>query len=126
MEMALMTYLLELMSSLIMQELLMWCLAHLKDLRPSTLRLTSLSLLQQGFKITSSPDDHLGASVSNAGDINGDGINDIVIGTFQASLSTGVVYVIFGKNGAVTDLNLGTTDLATTHKGIQNCRETWR
>ncbi|NBS64960.1 MAG: hypothetical protein EBT33_11525 [Betaproteobacteria bacterium] len=47
--------------------------------------------------------DKLGASVSQAGDVNGDGLADLVIGATGASLPTGVgtgagrVYVVFGR-----------------------------
>jgi Ca2+-binding RTX toxin-like protein len=46
--------------------------------------------------------DSSGTSVSNAGDINGDGIDDLVIGAPtadpNAELSAGASYVVFGKN----------------------------
>jgi hypothetical protein len=44
----------------------------------------------------------LGVSVSTAGDINGDGISDFVLGAYQANSSTGVSYVIFGGSGSLT------------------------
>ena len=47
-------------------------------------------------------DSRLGDAVSNAGDINGDGIVDILIGAKDADVndqnSTGKIYVIFGEN----------------------------
>ncbi|MGK7935641.1 MAG: dockerin type I domain-containing protein [Xenococcaceae cyanobacterium] len=47
-------------------------------------------------------DSRLGDAVSSAGDINGDGIADIIIGAKDADVngnnSTGKIYVIFGKN----------------------------
>jgi len=50
-------------------------------------------------------DDTAGQSVSTAGDINGDGIGDLVIGAPQADpqgrISAGQSYVVFGRNAAV-------------------------
>ena len=42
--------------------------------------------------------DRSGASVASAGDINGDGVNDILIGAPDHDGDTGESYVIFGKN----------------------------
>ncbi len=52
--------------------------------------------------------DRLGASVSAAGDINGDGFGDIIIGATQDSpTGTGVSYVIFGhENPFSSTINL--------------------
>jgi len=52
-----------------------------------------------GFRIDGDvADDQSGTSVASAGDINGDGFADIVIGAPRASLShPGETYVIFGK-----------------------------
>ena len=52
-------------------------------------------------------EDSLGSAVTHAGDINGDGINDLVIGAQDASqtgeyTSEGGTYVIFGKNTSFT------------------------
>ncbi|MBA8667683.1 FG-GAP repeat protein [Holosporaceae bacterium 'Namur'] len=41
--------------------------------------------------------DSLGCSVSSAGDINGDGIADLVIGAFTAGSNVGASYVVFGS-----------------------------
>jgi len=56
-------------------------------------------------------DDAFGASVSGAGDVNGDGYGDIIVGadpTFAASANTGRAYVYYGGPGAdnVADLTL--------------------
>ena len=48
--------------------------------------------------------DQLGRSVSNAGDINGDGIDDVIIGAWFADPNgkdfSGEAYVVFGQDGA--------------------------
>ncbi|MDJ0626610.1 MAG: peptidoglycan DD-metalloendopeptidase family protein, partial [Rhodobacter sp.] len=56
-----------------------------------------------GFSIHGKTDDHqLGQSVSAAGDVNGDGIDDLIIGgdPFVGGNRTGEAYVIFGVQGA--------------------------
>ena len=56
--------------------------------------------------------DRSGWSVSIAGDINGDGIDDLIIGALYAGpngTDSGQSYVVFGsKNGFATQLNLST------------------
>ncbi len=45
-------------------------------------------------------DDFVGWSVSNAGDVNGDGFDDVIVGTYGADrngTSSGASYVVFGK-----------------------------
>ena len=58
-----------------------------------------------GFVINGeAPDDESGASVSSAGDVNGDGIDDLVIGAWRSDPngpSSGRSYVVFGSD---TDL----------------------
>jgi Ca2+-binding RTX toxin-like protein len=44
-----------------------------------------------------------GASVSAAGDINGDGIDDLIVGAYRSSdggIDAGAAYVVFGRSGA--------------------------
>jgi hypothetical protein len=45
---------------------------------------------------------YLGYSVSTAGDFNGDGVSDLVLGAFLANSYAGVSYVIFGSRGGFT------------------------
>lgn len=67
-----------------------------------------------GFQIEGlNANDNLGYSVSSAGDINGDGKSDLVLGAYNASsggrLQSGSAYILFGKAGgwpAVFDLNV--------------------
>ncbi len=57
--------------------------------------------------------DFIGATLSEAGDINGDGIDDIVLGAFRANTTNGVdsgaSYVIFGTSATLS----GTFDVTT-------------
>ncbi|WP_295528562.1 integrin alpha, partial [Novosphingobium sp. Chol11] len=76
--------------------------------------LTSLAA-SDGFIIQGDVDyDRAGASVSSAGDINGDGFADLVVGApggDNGGYSAGEAYVIFGKAGA-TRANIDLTSLA--------------
>ncbi|VEP11265.1 hypothetical protein H1P_10050 [Hyella patelloides LEGE 07179] len=71
-----------------------------------------------GFKLSGieASGDQLGSSVSNAGDVNGDGIDDVIIGASRAdsedsSNDQGEAYVIFGRsNGFDSELNVNALD----------------
>lgn len=53
-----------------------------------------------GFALNGINDgDRSGRAVSGAGDVNGDGINDLMVSSTDANNNSGQVYVIFGKNG---------------------------
>jgi len=64
-----------------------------------------------GFKILGEEQvDLAGFSVSGAGDVNGDGLTDVLVGAFQndndGSASNGAAYVVFGKaDGTTIDLD---------------------
>jgi len=69
-----------------------------KKMWPSSINLADLDG-NNGFIINGAqPDDRSGVSVSGAGDVNGDGIDDILIGAPQANGSVGQSYIIFGNN----------------------------
>ena len=77
-----------------------------------------------GFRIKGrqeSPGELLGRSVAGIGDINGDGLDDVVVGSVQADFfdlrDTGAAYVVYGKptRGTVYAQNLG--DKGYTIKG---------
>ena len=66
-----------------------------------------------GFQISGElEEDYSGRSVSGAGDVNGDGFDDIIIGAKGADPggndSSGVSYVVFGKAGFAPHLDLST------------------
>ncbi|WP_052055707.1 FG-GAP repeat protein [Myxosarcina sp. GI1] len=64
-----------------------------------------------GFIIEgSSQYDGLGSSVSNAGDVNGDGIDDLIIGA-PGTDPAGESYVIFGSSGVGSDGNVKPSSL---------------
>lgn len=51
--------------------------------------------------------DHLGSTIAAAGDINGDGIGDLIVGARGANHNSGESYVVFGKqSGFGATLNL--------------------
>jgi hypothetical protein len=41
--------------------------------------------------------DNSGWSVSNAGDVNGDGVDDLIVGAYTANATAGETYVVFGS-----------------------------
>ncbi len=65
-----------------------------------------------GFKVTGVNDyDETGFAVSSAGDVNGDGVDDFIIGTYSTASSpdAGHAYVLYGKTTAFD----ATIDLST-------------
>jgi len=76
-----------------------------------------------GFRIAgAAPGDFTGSSVSAAGDVNGDGIGDFIIGASDADTGgtgSGVAYVIFGKKSGWSTINLAnlTTDIGFRIQG---------
>jgi len=80
----------------------------------SPLQLSSLDG-SNGFKLDGEESfDHSGTSVSAAGDVNGDGISDLIIGAIDANVNgreSGRGYVVFGKtSGFSSPLPLSTLD----------------
>jgi len=99
-----------------------------KDSRPSVLSISSLSVTQ-GFAIYgANNNDFSGYSVSGAGDINGDGLADVIIGAYNAYRGNddrpGKSYVIYGIQGYSTqNMYLSTiqsSELGYVINGINN------
>ena len=67
-----------------------------------------------GFRLNGvEADDFSGRAVSSAGDVNGDGIEDLLIGAYGASAySSGASYVVFGRDTARTGPFPGSLDLS--------------
>ncbi|WP_174548682.1 FG-GAP repeat protein, partial [Azohydromonas lata] len=73
----------------------------------STLELSAVAAGSGGFAINGQyADDYSGCSVSGAGDVNGDGLADVVIGAQYASPGglnkAGCSYVVFGRSGTAS------------------------
>ena len=74
---------------------------------------------EQGFVIydtDTSDNSRLGISVSAAGDVNGDGIDDLIVGASVrdvGSISDGAAYVIYGKRGDGTQFGTAEMDGST-------------
>ena len=95
-------------------------------------RIFKLSTLNglNGFRIDGvAEDDYSGRSVSNAGDINGDGFDDLIIGAHRADPHgdfSGSSYVVFGRPANVPvspfrpDLSGGTVGRAVQGDNAQN------
>jgi hypothetical protein len=72
----------------------------------------SLDPLESGFRILGDPqwDDQVGSAVAAAGDVNGDGVDDIIVGasgvTVHGREQTGAVYVLFGRQGVTQHILL--------------------
>ena len=89
----------------------------------SMLDLTSLSA-SDGFMLNGgSEEDHFGVSLSNAGDVNGDGFGDVIIGArggLNSEGAVGVSYVLFGRTfNSDAEARIGTNeaDTLTAHQG---------
>ncbi|MDB5385040.1 MAG: hypothetical protein JWM11_686 [Planctomycetaceae bacterium] len=87
------------------------------DSLPSTINLASLN--SAGITLFgANAADLTGSSVSNAGDVNGDGFDDVIIGSGRdeqlgdARLSAGWSYVVFGGATLPATIELGTLDTA--------------
>ena len=70
-----------------------------------------------GFVINGvATNDYTGSSVSSAGDVNGDGFADLIVGGYGAG-AAGIAYVVFGKS-STTAVNLPTGTATTSTSGF--------
>lgn len=68
-----------------------------------------------GFVVISSEaNTNLGQSVSSAGDVNGDGIDDLLVGAIGASNVTGASYIIYGSASPIGETVSGRQQLDVT------------
>jgi hypothetical protein len=80
---------------------------------PAALNLSTLNS-SNGFRLDGSGETELsGERVAAAGDVNGDGVDDLLVGAFTAdwgAFSSGSTYVVYGRSSPAfpTTLNLGT------------------
>lgn len=82
----------------------------------NALSLDAIALGSGGFIINGqNAGDQSGWSVSAAGDVDGDGLADLIIGAPNANAATGVSYVVFGKNNGLA-VNL--TDVVAGRGGF--------
>jgi hypothetical protein len=78
---------------------------------PDTTDLTALNG-SNGFKIEGiASGDFVGASVASAGDVNGDGYNDIIVSAIDGVTNHAIAYVIFGAPSGLPDvIDVGALD----------------
>jgi len=76
----------------------------------ATMNLSSLNG-SNGFRLNGVAGDFSGFSVSNAGDVNGDGFDDLIIGALGADGGSGSSYVVYGKaSGFSAEMDLSSLD----------------
>lgn len=82
---------------------------------PTDIKLATLELGWGGFIIEGAAGDSLGTSIASAGDVNGDGLVDILVGAPSANSNAGRVALVLGRQGLAAipqeqDLDLGSAE----------------
>jgi len=67
---------------------------------PAVIDLANLTANQGCEVLGATVGDRRGISVSGMGDVNGDGLVDVLVAAHQAQNLTGVDYLLFGRNGS--------------------------
>ena len=82
------------------------------------------SLSTADAKLTGeNPEDLAGFSVSSAGDVNGDGYADVLIGAYgvdEGGVAAGAAYLVHGSNSGVGTMNLADADAKFTGEGASD------
>ena len=87
-----------------------------KDVNSSPVQLSDIASGKGGFVIEGeAQNDYSGYSVSAAGDVNGDGLDDLIIGAPFDRNYSGSTYVVFGKKGNTDKVKL--SDIADKKGG---------
>jgi len=76
--------------------------------------ITSVDLSSFQTKLTGENIEDRVRSVASAGDVNNDGINDLIIGTMgndTAGVNAGAVYIIYGSASLASSIDLGAADV---------------
>jgi len=74
----------------------------------------SLDAVADGTIISSTMPEFLGYSVAAAGDVNGDGLADLIVGAWGPASGSGRAYAYFGTPGATFESTADGTLLGTT------------
>ena len=87
---------------------------------PAAMNLSSLAGMD-GFVLNGEAvNDSSGYSVASAGDVNGDGIADLVIGACNGQILAGKSYVVFGRAGLGSTGSLALSSLNGTNGFVLN------
>ena len=79
----------------------------------------SISALKQVLSLESDNlGDNFGVSVSAAGDLNNDGVDDVIMGAHTSS-GNGAAYIVFGRSSGLVSKNLNPINLSALKSGFK-------